>query len=225
MHEANKLGLVVEFLKQSFAAEDLTQLSTLLFDTFEKLKLDCRLLIRTSNKTLALRSGLEKCSPIEERVLTALSPQGKVYQFNERAIFNEKHVSVLVLNMDQANVEKYSQIVDLVSVLAGGMESRVLDVLYQDTIIDIIAEVNATMSTLEKQVGTQEKSTLALIDNLLFDMSQALGQLNLGIEYEEYLLNPVEEWMAKLVQLNVNARKTDFYFDRLLNQLSFFVKD
>ncbi len=222
MREAHKFGLVVEFLKQSFSSEDLTQLATLLFDTFEKLGLDCRVLIRTPDKTISLRGGAEKCSPIEERVLAALSPQGKIYQFKERAIFNEKHVSVLVLNMDQANEAKYCHVVDIVSVLIGGLESRVQDILYQDTVLDIIAEVNATMSTLEQQFGSQEKSTLVLMDNLLLDMSQVFSQLHLGIENEEYLLCPIEEWMAKLVQLNVNAHRTDFYFERLLRQLSFF---
>ena len=222
--EAYKFGLVVEFLKQSFSSEDITQLATLLFDTFEKLNLDCRVLLRTPNKTISLRGGQQKCSPIEERVLAALSPQGKIYQFKERAIFNEKHVSVLVLNMNHAD-ELYCHVVDIVSVLIGGLEARVQDILYQEAILDVIAEVNATMSTLEKQFGSQERNTLKLMDNLLFDMTKAFSRLNLGLENEEYLLELIEDWMAKLVHLNVNAHGTDFYFERLLRQLSFFLGD
>jgi len=226
MKETYKYGLVVEFLKQSFSADDLGQLTKLLFAIFENLGLDCRIQIRKPTHTISLRSGNEICSPIEERALSALSSQGKLlHHFHDRAIFNEKHVSVLVLNMPRVGDDKYYHLADMISVLVGGLESRVLDLLHQSAVREIIAEVNTTMSTLEKQIGSQEKNTLTLIDNLLFDMSQAVDQLDVGLENEAILLGPVEKWMAKLVKLNVNAHSIDFYFARLLRQLNLFVKD
>ncbi len=222
MKEAAQYGMLVQFLKQSFSSNTPNELAANLFNMLEKLGLSGCVQFRTDKGNISWRKDFAECSPIEEKLFSELRDIGRIYEFKNRTIFNDKHVSILIKDMPHDDSVAFGRYKDIFALIVEGMDARIMDILRQETIVEIINDVNNTTGKLEDTFISHEKHTLDIIESFFTDMHKAMHTLHLSLEQEEHLMRLTESCMEKLIHLNGHGREIDSFFEELVNHLKFF---
>ncbi len=220
MTEASQYGIVLQFIKQTFATHNETELAEAIFQTLNQLDLSACVQLRMEHSSLSLRRTNQLCSPIEEEIFELLSQRGRIYDFHNKTIFNDKHASILIKNMPVDDEVMYGRFRDIIAAIVEGVESRLTDFTRKAALVQVMNHIRSTMSVLEKQFRDHEKATTEIMDRLMLEMENGFQFLDLSDEQEGFFIGLIEHSMKSLVALYMNGRDIDDQFSAICNELS-----
>ena len=220
MTEASQYGIVLQFIKQTFITHNETELAEAIFKTLNQLDLSACVQLRMEHSNLNLRSPDQPCSPIEEEIFELLSRRGRIFDFHNKTIFNDKHASILIKNMPVDDEIMYGRFRDIIAAIVEGVEAKLIDFTRKAALIQVMNHIRSTMSVLEKQFQEHERSTTEIMDHLMLEMQSGFQFLDLSDEQEAFFMGLIEQSMKNLVALYMNGRNIDDQFTTICNELS-----
>ncbi len=220
MTEASQYGIVLQFIKQTFATHNETELAEAIFQTLNQLDLSACIQLRMDHSNLNLRSPDQPCSPIEEEIFELLSQRGRIFDFHNKTIFNDRHASILIKNMPVDDEIMYGRFRDIIAAIVEGVESRLLDFSRKAALVQVMNNIRSTMTVLEKQFREHETATTEVMDRLMMEMESGFQFLDLSDEQEAFFMGLIEHSMKSLVALYMNGRDIDDQFSAICNELS-----
>lgn len=122
MASLGDLGVIIEFLRKSFACNDAAELAQAILGAFEQYGLDGAVQIRGAETLSLSRHGTDL--PLEMAVLDYVSRRGRIFEFQKRSAYNFGGITLLVSNMPVDDAERCGRIRDNLAILAEGADAR-----------------------------------------------------------------------------------------------------
>lgn len=176
---SSELRVIIKFLNASYQAKSREELAYHIFEATKALGLNARLQFRTAHGD-ATFSDSGNISPLEESILRGARAKGDIFDFQDKAIFNNEMLSLLVKNMPVQDGARIEQTKQLVCTLLKGTESRliVLDAesdmqRQKKQLIKLVEYVNAVMG----DIGTDIYSIRIRGTSILEEMNEFLEDL------------------------------------------------
>ncbi|SFC16517.1 response regulator transcription factor [Pseudoalteromonas denitrificans] len=208
MTNSGEIGHLLNFLRHSFECNDLDALTKAVFSTLKQFSLNGTLQYAHSGNVLATfdTSGIYK--PVESELLQMTKQQGRIFNHNNRSIFNFENCSLLIKNMPSKHDEKYGRLLDHLCMLMEGVNSRVTSILRQQIVqknsdnnkalmINTKKGITKIQSDLQKQKKTAIRISQALLNQLETDL---LG-LGLDDDQEIHITTLVDDNVTKLMNV------------------------
>lgn len=195
MREAAHYGDVVQFLKNLFHQDDELGVANELFRFMKRKNLQCSVQFRSIDSTVSYSQSGGACSPMEINIFELLGKRGRIQDFNQRSLFNDKQVSVLIKNMPD-DVEEKGRIRDYMAALIEGLEARFEDMLRRRALDSVSEELNALTQELSESLELAKARNIEILDKATIDLQLSFHLLNLTEEQEAHITQIVETMHA-----------------------------
>lgn len=202
MLEASNYGEVIQFFKSTVAKESVEELVATFFNLMDSLQLSACIQVR-AKQTLSLRSAHSPCSPIEVKLFNSLLHSGRIYCFNDRAVVNDKQVSILIKNMPQDEVIK-GRINDILCVIIELMEEKVSDIVRREQLATARTKVVNIGSSLSNRLAMIEDGASGQLDsaaNLVTELERGFDFFDLTQEQEDFFKSLLDQSRVDLDNL------------------------
>lgn len=193
MLEASSYGNIVHFFRDSLQLTELDQLPIIFFSMMRKFGLLACIQIREQG-ILSFAGLNQQSSPLEDNLFEALQGAGRMYRFNQRCIFNERQVSVLVKNMPEDEDEAV-RIGDFMNLVVQGLQVKINELQRRQVLDLLFARVSAVTQELAQRLSDAEQEALKSSGHTLklFDeIEQSFNFLDLSDEQEKFFSQLME---------------------------------
>jgi len=218
MGEASQYGAVLQFFKQASTCETNLEIAQAIIDICTNFSLKCSVQIR-KGVPLSLRSIGGECSPIEDQLFEVLSSRSRVYNFNQRYMFNDRHVSILITNMPIADEVLSGRLNDLMATIIEAAESAIINLARFDGLKGLLEATQSTVTTVSETYSRNKDKTMSLMDNMISSMEFALGGLGLTEEQETFFIQLAESTLSSLMDLHGEAFIIEQDLGKIVNEI------
>lgn len=191
MTSAGEQGIVLEFLRNSYALNDIAELAYLMVDSLSKYELKSSVQLRTLNDTIhyGTRAPLP---PLEEDLLKRLKDDGRIIEKGKRAIFNFGGVSVLIKNMPE-DEDKRGRFRDHLAILFEGADSKLKSLELHQNLREVIAQSKDTLKVINVDQIAFKTRSQSIMDSMLQKLEASFFNWGLNEEQEQALIKVVQE--------------------------------
>jgi EAL domain-containing protein (putative c-di-GMP-specific phosphodiesterase class I)/DNA-binding response OmpR family regulator len=213
LKEASSYGDIIQFIKNLLHCRDEHAMALELFSFMEKKSLLCSVEMRGTEATSNFKQNGSVCSPMEINVFELLKQRGRIYEFGERLIFNDRHVSILIKKVPD-NEEEKGRIRDYLAVVIESMEARYQDILRHRVLKTVFQQLQSLATDLVEVINDEQSKKNKLLDLFSLELGSSFHILHLNEDQESYLTNIIETMLTKkeeseLSSDEVSARVTD----------------
>jgi len=199
MGEASQYGTILQFIKQATGCQSLRELALACAEICNNLSLNCCVQLK-GQETLALRANGGKCSPIELELFEVLSGRGRIFPFGNRAMCNDRHVSLLITNLPSDD-EKMGQIRDLLAAIVEAAEAAVVSLTQRSTLQQLLASMQSTLASVTEVYSDNKGQTTEIMDAMMREMEENLRVLGLTDEQEAFFFKLVNGTQTSLMKM------------------------
>lgn len=214
MLEASCYGEVIQFFKSTVSKESTDELVEVFFKLMDSLQLSTCIQTRSS-ETCTLRAAYSPCSPIEQNLFDLLKHRGRIFSFNERTLFNDNRVSILVKNTPKEETVK-GRVNDILCVVLELMEEKLKDIERRQQLDVARCKVNT--------IGNSLKDKLAMIGGggsiQLDNASHLVEELERGFDFFDLTEEQEHFFQSLLAQSRVDLDKLQSCLTGLESELS-----
>lgn len=197
MTNSGELGVVLEFLRQSFSLSTPTSLGEHIIHSTEGYELECSVQIRSSlGEVNVCDDGA--VPPLEAELMRRLKDSGRILERGSRLIVTFDNVSLLVKNLPQDD-DRRGRLRDHLAILIEGANARLqtLEVTHQNNsrkqlLENLIEESNHALSGIQQRQQQHKERAMNIVDQMLVQLNDAFIPWGLTEEQEERLLKVVE---------------------------------
>ncbi|MBL4680308.1 MAG: response regulator [Pseudomonadales bacterium] len=218
MTDSSQLGRVLEFMDNNINCCKVEEVATSLVSTCEALGLQTTIFIQTDLEK-AVRSSGGEIRPIEVLLIEKVRNQNRIIDFNQRTIFSDKKVSILVKNMPIDNPVEYGRFKDSIMTLACGANSRVKAITNEQLLIASRDSVTNALAVIEENINKQSSLATSVMSDFMIDMESTILVLGLSEEQEEYILSLIDNHLKGVVKIVESAATTQTLLKSALKQL------
>ncbi|MFT5691546.1 MAG: EAL domain-containing protein (putative c-di-GMP-specific phosphodiesterase class I) [Oceanicoccus sp.] len=200
MREASHYGDIIQFMKEISHRTDEPGISKSLFKYMENRGLSCSIVFNDKQNVCSFDQNGSACSPIELNVFELLKNRSRLYEFGNRLIVNDKHISFLVKKMPPSEIEK-GQVRDYVAVLIECMEARYLSLLQNRILESVVGDLSNLAQEAALSMESAKGYKEAMVDKFSLDIGMSFHVLELSLDQEDFL--------KKIVSDMINSREAD----------------
>lgn len=222
MLEASCYGEVIQFIKSSLTKETPDELVSMFFQLMSSLQLSSCLQIR-STEVVTLRSPASTCSPIEENLFDVLKHRGRIFSFNDRTLFNDCRVSILVKNTPKEDTAK-GRVNDILCVILELMEEKLKDIERRQQLATARSKVSTIGKNLKDKLTMIEGGASVQLDNA----SHLVEELERGFDFFDLTEEQEHFFQSLLAKSRVDLEKLETCLSGIeseLTQLSLVLQD
>jgi len=200
MGEASQYGTILQFIKQATGCQSLRELALACAEICSNLSLNCCVQLK-GQEALALRANGGECSPIELELFEVLSGRGRIFPFGNRAMCNDRHVSLLITNLPSDDEEKTGQIRDLLAAIVEAAEAAVVSLTQRSTLQQLLASMQSTLASVTEVYSDNKGQTTEIMDAMMREMEENLRVLGLTDEQEAFFFRLVNGTQTSLMKM------------------------
>lgn len=216
MSSASEVGVVMEFLRRSFACQTEEALLDAVLRACANFGLQAAAQIRSATGVVS-RSRDGVSSPLQASVMGTLAECGRIVDYGARAAFSYAQVTILVTDMPVQDPDRCGRLRDHLAMLAEGVAARVdsLDTVHrlmqqQQGLHALMAQMRAVLISIGAQHDSQKMASATVMEKLIERMDDAFLYLGLTDRQEaqvsEMLRRAIEEALAIHAQgLDIHA--------------------
>lgn len=190
MSSMGETGVVLNFMRASFACQDMTQLAQALFDALRQYDLSGLLEFRSPAGRQCF-SSRDECTPLESSILGHARDMDRIFQFRDRLAINYPSVTLLVLNLPLADPDRIGRLRDHLAALTEGAEAKIQALTSElrrqaqsGGIRNVIADISSALAEIERgQAQNRAQSTQINMEQLR-DLNNAFARLGLSDRQE-----------------------------------------
>ncbi len=220
MEEANQMGVVFRFLRESFQCTNYLSLGQSMLAMMQALELKCCVQIRATEQTLTMCQECQVCPPIEEEIFKLCCNRGRLFAFNNRIMVNDEHVSILVKNMPIDNEVLNGRFKDILAPVIETCESSYQNIRRQNALLEIMEDIQMTVSLVEQELEIHGKNAVAIMDEMVEQISNSLNVLGLTEEQELFCASLVEKSIEKLADMQATAVSIDQHLGSVMQKIN-----
>lgn len=208
MTEAAQYGAVLQFVKKSATCASNRDIALAIAAVCAEFSLNCTVQIRT-DEVLTIRANGDECNPIEHQLFEMLSHQGRIYTFNKRYMFNDRHLSMLITNMPIEDESKSGHLNDLLATIVEAGETAIVSLARLSSLNNVLATTQSTLASVTNAFSDQKSETIATMDKMMIAMETALMNLGLTEAQEKFFIELGESTQDSLLKQFVKTREIE----------------
>ncbi|MBL8486154.1 MAG: response regulator [Rhodocyclaceae bacterium] len=207
MTSAAEQGLVLDFMRRSFACVDARSLAMGIVAAARRFGLASMAQVRSAQGAVSW-SDEGPCTPLEASVLASVARGGRIVDLGNRTAINFDRASVILKNMPVEEAERYGRLKDHMAMLLEGADARALALAFDPRPAGEPAPVRETLRAAGAALGEVARRNRALhaaygqvFDRLAHDLAVTMPLLELNRSQEKMLgemLNQAAATCAKL---------------------------
>jgi len=198
MSSAGELGVVINFMRESFSVDSGESLAELVVKATDSYGLESSVRIAMNGEAVYAGSK-EPMPPLEKELLARTAGGSRIVEKGPRLILNFGEVTQLIKNLP-ADEDKRGRMRDNLAILLEGAEARAKALRMQKEMTDIVAESNLALVNIRDKEKLQKGEAMAIMDDLMHDMEEAFLTYGLTEEQETKLLGIVQKGVEKSLQ-------------------------
>jgi CheY-like chemotaxis protein len=225
MTGSSELGIAMQFLEKSYAYTTFDELAQGLFETTDRLRLSCCLLIDLESKPFWFCSE-GSIKPLEKELIEMADKKTRFFDFGTRTIVNYQIISLLIKDMPLDDMERYGRLKDLMPVLLSAIYSKTIILNTENALeeqskelLSSFGKIRTSFYYLVQNLLENQQQSTEVLRRMIRELSMDLLRMGLDDDQEEYLLaridGAVEEASAQ-IDAREDIRKT---FSIILPQL------
>ncbi len=218
MAEASQYGHVLQFFKNSLHSKSLDELAKHFFEMMANLNLITSLQFH-GRDTHSYDQINGQCSPIEENLFELLRGVGRLYDFDNRTILNDKHVSFLIKNMPVDDEMNYGRLRDVTAVIIEGLEAKYLDLQREQALKNILNSVQDMIDHVSDQINHHDSHMKVQTNNLIMEIRSSFHELDLTLEQEEFFTQLIEKSIKEMDHSEDGLSETNSALKQLANKI------
>lgn len=207
MSSMAEMGVVVEFLRNSFAADTPAALAGALLDTLRQFELDGLVGIRSASGRLCF-SPQGTCSPLEHSILEHAAGLERIFQFRNRMVINYPGVTLLAHLPPHIDPEQVGRLRDHLAILAEGADTRLLAMETAQRqqaqalgIGEAIAQLTGTLAAIDRLQAEHRLRATQIDEAYLEQLTDAFVHLGLTEDQEKALADMAQRTHQQLAAL------------------------
>jgi len=223
LNSSGELGVVVNFLQQSFVTQSIDELTQLAFNALKEFGLVGSIMITAFDEPNYYFSD-GKNRPLERDVLLFLSDKEKIISFSDRTLFNSNKLTLLIHNMpdDDAKAGRFR---DHIAMLVDGLAARISGIKNEQEmnkrkhiLAEVIQAAQSGLEQIDNQHQSQRVQHSQLLSDLVSDIEQSFLHLGLSEDQEQKLIEFVLNTESKTDRLYEESKQTDNKFKQIMQQ-------
>jgi CheY-like chemotaxis protein len=153
MSSLGETGIVLQFLRNSFACTDLPQLGVLIEDVLQQF--DLKGLVRLSDDFGTHDFSAEVlCTPLEQSILAYVSKLGHLFHTQDRLVLNYPHITLLIMDLDNGDADGLGRLRDNLAIIAEGAGVRIDAMMAEQYKLRNVQQVAVTAMSSLGETGT-----------------------------------------------------------------------
>ncbi|MBB5020366.1 DNA-binding response OmpR family regulator [Chitinivorax tropicus] len=204
MNGISDLGIILEFMRVSFACRTVEEVGQAILNTLSQWALQGALQIRHGAQELNMGSESPN-SPLEASVLNHARSMGRIFQFKRYIVFNYGDLTLMITNMPLDDTDYCGRIRDNIAILAEGAEARLLSITSDEIRVRQSSGIDSTLQQLELSLeeirhayAAEKLRQTELIMHMHRDFSNMLVCFGLTDEQENNLMHQVAMYLHAL---------------------------
>lgn len=225
MTSMGELGIVLDFLRKSFACTNAHTLASAILAALDQYGLQSAVQIRMSGETLNL-SAAGSNLPLETAVLNHVRDQGRIFEFKNRGVHNFGGITLLVKDMPVADADRCGRLRDNLSILAEGADARrqAIEVESEnhrtrDGIGAALSDIQAALDTLRHQHQREQFQETQLMIDIQEGMTRFFVSLGLSEQQENQMFDFVRKQFERLQSGMEGTQQLSVQLERLARRL------
>ena len=226
MTTSSELGEIIRFHDKISKMSDLHQVAKALVQQIGCFGVSSSVCLTSAKGETIYCSDDGKEYQLEKSLFDILKPHGRIYSWNNRAIFNYDRFSVLVRAMPIGDEKREGILRDQLCLLLNGVESRVHGIDNEIELKDNQENVRLIAQTIGKMVVDLQASTLSLserfekiVHELEDDVTEDFVRLNLLHAEEQVVMNHIHKAVEQALAIFEQARAKDAGYTKVLIEL------
>lgn len=213
MSELGETGVVLHFLRSSFACNDAEQLATELFGALAEYGLqglvEFRAVTAAATTTTAQQfSSRGACTPLEASILGHARSMDHVFKFHDRLTINYPAITLLALDLPVTEPDRVGRLTDHLSILAEGANAKMLALqtdaqrqVQADGIYSTVGDLSKTLADIDVSQSRNRLAATEINSEFLQELTRAFVRLGLSEEQERTLTAIAEGAQGRLNSL------------------------
>lgn len=195
MTSSGELGVVVNFLRSSIAANDCEDLGHTLVESVSAYGLDSVAQLRTYREIVTVGSQ-GPVPPLEKEFLMVLKDAGRLREKRDLFIANYGNLTLLVKNMPE-DEEKRGRMRDNLALLAEGADSRRAALELEQETVKTLDSAKQSLQDIERKGSKQKQQAETIMQDLMQELEESFMTYGLNEEQETLLMQMVERSAAR----------------------------
>ncbi|KMT66164.1 response regulator transcription factor [Catenovulum maritimum] len=218
MHQANSYGWALDLITSVIQCRDFETLAKKIAASFQSIGIQTCIEISTPNDSLFYDSSTKIASPIIIEMFELLRNKGRIYSFNQRTIFNDKYISILVKNMP--NDETLSSIyIDSFAKLIPALTSRIQNMLDKHKIVETRTQLVDILTQLEPAIIQVQQEKQQLLDKMIAEVGVSFHTLDFNDAQEAFIAHILQEQLLKQGQIDMTIHSIISKIEKVMNGL------
>lgn len=224
MSSMGEMGVVLEFLRRSFACTQPAELAREVLDAVHQYKLPCLLQLRLHGNRHCYSSKGE-CTPLEASILDHTAGMERVFQFRDRLAVNYPGVTLLLLALPLDDPDRVGRLRDHLAILAEGTDARLqaMDgelrrVAQARGIGQAVFELTQALDDIGRHQAELRTEAMEVERHYQADLLQSCIQLGLQEEQEAVLVDLAQRAHAQLDRLRDDESSIGDKLQRIAEQ-------
>ena len=192
---AGEQGVVLDFMRRSYAITTVDELAQLIIQSLLEFSLSGSVQVRTSKKVVNLGNKVP-VSPLEIELLSKLKNASRIQEYNSRLFANYGDISVLIKNMPE-DEEKRGRLRDNLALLLEAALARLRTLRMELALAGTVDEVKYSLGNIEQMLEDQKASSVAIIEDTMTHLEESFMTCGLTEDQEKMLLAIVHEGVNK----------------------------
>ncbi|RDH82210.1 MAG: response regulator [endosymbiont of Escarpia spicata] len=185
-----EMGVVINFLRGSFLADNSETLARQIVEATANYGLENSVQISSSEKPVYASSN-KSIPPLEQELLSRLSGERRIMESGSRLILSFGVVSQLIKNMPDDD-DRRGRLRDHLAILLEGAEARAKALAIQTELASVVADSNQTLLNIELLQKKQQQSGMQIMDDVVQDIENAFFTSGLTEEQEKQIMDIVQ---------------------------------
>lgn len=190
VYSAGELGLVLQFLRNSFTVDSIENLAKAVISILTEFELSGTVQL-SYYKGLYYFGSSNPIPPLEKELLNGLNAVNRINEHRNRAFFNFGNVSLLVKNMPEEE-ELRGRLRDHIAILLEGAESKLISLEKEMQLADLVVDANQALANIADKQLAYKKEGQSLVDQLLVSLEETFIAWGLDEAQENKLIALVE---------------------------------
>ncbi|WP_455376539.1 response regulator [Kaarinaea lacus] len=232
MRGTDDSGVLVDFLRESLACDNIEKLADLTLYTIGTMGLRSSVQIRNGDDVVH-KSSDGSVNQLERTVVKKMSKEDRMVDLGIRTVFNQNHVSVLVKNMTFDDDSTRQNVKNKLSFIAEALEMRILAFMQLSSgvstgsVANVSEEFRTKSIELQNMVAKIEKTLsdlspkyLNILANLSYNLETAFSSLALTEQQEQAILSVVDDAVSEAHAIQATSENVSEQASALITSLS-----
>ncbi|MEW5788973.1 MAG: response regulator [Pseudomonadota bacterium] len=225
MSSAAEIGVVLNFIRSSYACREYVQLADAVVTACGEFGLSACVRLHGRMGGLARnRSGAS--SALERSILERLAGFGRIVDFSHRTAISYDHVTLMITDMPRDNEERYGRLRDHLAMLVESADARVqalddsLEITAKHrTLTGLVRQTQAALADIDRRHRDNQNDTRLIMHAMLGTVEQSFAQLGLTTAQEDYLAGVLRGAVEQVMDLFNQGLAIDDHLTAVKNML------